>query len=89
MDPHQKSIESQLHMRCGILEWQVETLEKQNSELSKKNTTKRSSSKIMGRDEVGKMFESADIDDLPFKVNQPTQWKEIEGVGEFPVEDES
>ena len=43
----------------------------------------------MGRDEVGKMFESAYIDDLPFKVNQPTQCKEIEVVGKFPVEDEN
>ena len=84
-----KSIESQLHMSCSTLELQVETLERQNSELRKKNTTKRTSPKIMRLDEANKMFESADIDDLPFKVNQSAQWKEIEGVGKFPVDDAS
>ena len=89
MDFHQKSIESQLHTRCDILESQVKTLEKQNSELRKKNTARRSSSKFTSLDKVNKMFEGVDIEDLPFKVHQPAQWKEIEGVGKCPVDDES
>ena len=71
------SVESQLRTRCNILESQVKTLEKRNLELLKENVASRLSTEIIS---------NAD-DNLPFKVSQTVtnQWKEIEGVGKFPV----
>ena len=74
MDAHQKSIESQLHTRCDILESQVKILKKQNLTLRIKEHIAKGLPPILS---------TGIIDDLPFKI-KTDQWKEIEGVGKFP-----
>lgn len=74
MDAHQKSIESQLHTRCDILESQVKTLKKQNSTLRIKEHVAKG---------LPPLESNELIDNLPFKV-KTDGWKEIQGVGKFP-----
>ena len=74
MDAHQKSVESQLHTRCDILESQVEALKKQNLTLRIKEHIAKGLPPLKSNEL---------IDDLPFKVKMD-EWKEIQGVGKFP-----